>query len=171
MAEEAPARGSSPLGVAAKRLVSLDVQEVTARELSSQLSTLAGMRVVYVPAQGGGGKGGDGISLQVQDFPLGDLVAILAKQGSIAIGGRDFRPAPPTGFDKRVLQQQVTISAKDADAESISSLLTGLLGAPVEWSVPDAGMTMNLDFKDVTVRDVLKQLDKLGEISVPGLQF
>jgi hypothetical protein len=94
-AQDAPAR--SPLGAAEKRLVSLDVQGVTARELSRQLSDLAGVQVVYIPA-----KGSDKISLQVQSLTLGKLISDLAKQGGIAIAGRDFVPAPAAGFDKNM---------------------------------------------------------------------
>jgi hypothetical protein len=163
-AQDAPARGGSPLGAAAKRLVSLDVQGATAQELSTQLSALAGVPVVYASAQGN-----DEITLQVQDFPLGALVANLAKQGGIAIGGRDFMPAPAAGFDKRVLQQRVTVSARDVNAQGVSSLLTGLLGTPVEWRVADAGMKLNLDLQDMAVQDVLRQLGRMGELSVQGL--
>ncbi|HVR97378.1 MAG TPA: hypothetical protein VMW27_12235 [Thermoanaerobaculia bacterium] len=143
-------------------LVSLDIEEATAQDVSATLTELAGKSVVWVPQQSD-----STVSMQVKDFPLDALLTGLAKRGAVAVGGRaqEKRPASSRNPD---LSRTVTIQALGADATLLSNLLGELLQGTVELRPRDSGLNVDLDVKEMPVGAVVRQLSRFGEITLNG---
>ena len=163
---ELPGPGEGDSGAVAlqdkrNNLVSLNLESASSREVSAALTELAGVPVVWMPK-----RSGFTISMQVQDYPMDLLLASLAKRGAVAVMGR----APETRATPRntSLSRSVTVQAMDADVTTLSSLLGELLQGTVELKAKDPKLIVNLDMKEMPVREVVRQLAKFGELTLDG---
>jgi hypothetical protein len=147
---------------AAGQLVSLEMKSASAADISTQLSALLGKPVVFVSS-----NPDELFSMQVQDYPMGELLADLAKRGAIAVGGRPLEPGTPGSA--KDLSSRVSLDAKELDAPAVSRLLSGLMQTEVDFQpAGPAGspFRVNLDVKGMPIGELLKQLEQLGKISL-----
>lgn len=143
----------------ARRPVSMVVKSATAEEVSAQLTALAGVPIVYVPA-----KAEDVLSMQASDMPLGEVVAELAKRGAVAIGGQPV--TLPSGSNGAAGSRKVSLDVKGLDAPALSRILGTLLETEVEFKPRSADFRLNLDVKNMPVDELVQTLRQLGDLTL-----
>jgi len=114
--------------------------------------------------------GTEALQINANDFPARRLLEVLSGYADITINGRSFHPANEK-LGALALDELVSLEFLDSDQAAISKALTRVLHAPVEFVAAEDGMTLNMDLQDVTLRQALKALARVGTIRVSGQPY
>jgi len=145
-----------PKSVGAHRL-NVDLRSAAAEEISFQLSVLAKLPIRFIPA-----PGGETLSVHVKDFPLEELLSILAKRGAVVIDGRSYQDAPGK-LGAGAAERRVTLEAHQVDAAGLSQIVSGILGEEVEVKT-QSGARFDLQAKDISIDELLRYVALVGEV-------
>lgn len=145
---------------AARRPVSIEVKSATAEEVSTQLSAIAGVPVVYAPA-----KADDRLSMQASNMPLEEVIANLSKRGAVAVGGQPVTTT--SGPSQTAGSQKVSLDVKGLDAAALSRMLGTLLQTEVVFKPKAADFQVNLAVKDMPVDELLQTVRRFGDLTLP----
>jgi len=143
----------------ARRPVNIEVKSATAEEVSTQLSAVAGVPIVYAPA-----KADDRLSMQASNMPLGEVIADLSKRGAVAIGGQSVTTKP--GTSQTAGSQKVSLDVKGLDAAALSRMLGTLLQTEVVFKPTTADFQVNLAVKEMPVDEFLQTVRRFGDLTL-----
>lgn len=140
--------------------ISMELKEVSAAEFSQALSAYAGTVISFAPR-----IDGELLSVQIQNSTVGDVIAQLAKLGAVATSAA---AATSSGVE---LSDRVSLEAKGITVGTLAEMVEQLTGGRGSFMARSPHDQVNLEIKDSSVEDLLRQLAHFGAVTLDGVEL
>ncbi len=140
------------IGAALKLPVTLELRGGTNRQLSDELSRIAGKRIVVLPM-----KADEAINVDIKNASLWDVLESFSMRGVVTIEGEDFSKLRSV---RKALAGggEISVCIKGASLGRVVGLLSGLSGQPLRVTWGDEKALVVLAAKGLVLERVISRL-------------
>lgn len=140
--------------------VSLQVISITAEDVSTLISDLAGREITFVPS-----IPGELFSINTNNFPVGELISALAEHGAVGSVPRRMR------FAEVQLNDRVSLEAKGVSGATLAEMVASLTNGRAVLVPTDTAAVINLEVKNLRLGELLRQIATFGDITLDGQEI